>query len=39
MSRELVGQEKRENTMVGEYIHFQNKLLVKACQSREIFSY
>ena len=25
--------------MLGEYIHYKNKLFVKAVQSREVFSY
>jgi len=39
LSKELLDNNEKKDTMLGEYIHYQNKLFVKACQNREVFSY
>jgi small-conductance mechanosensitive channel len=39
LSKEVAEKEEQRDTMVGEYIHHKDRLYVKACQNREVFSY
>lgn len=39
LSGELLGQKELKETMVGEFIQYKDRVLIKAVQSREVFAY